>query len=92
VLGGSGSMLFNTLWETTLQRNVPVDVLSRVSAYDWFGSLTFLPLGFAIVGPLSDAIGVSATLWATAALDVACVTALLLARDVRSLDSGLPRT
>ncbi len=66
VLGGGGAMVFNTLWETTLQRHVPVEALSRVSAYDWFGSLTLAPIGFAIVGPLSDAIGVSTTLVVTA--------------------------
>lgn len=95
VLGGAGGMLFNTLWETTLQRNVPIEVLSRVSAYDWFGSLTLAPIGFAIVGPLSDAIGVSATLAATAAIDIAVVSALLLVRDVRTirgLDTTAART
>jgi len=95
VLGGAGGMLFNTLWETTLQRNVPIEALSRVSAYDWFGSLTLAPIGFAIVGPLSDAIGVSTTLWATAVIDVACVSALLLVRDVRTiggLDTAAPQT
>jgi len=95
VLGGGGVMLFNTLWETTLQQNVPIEALSRVSAYDWFGSLTLAPIGFAIVGPLSDAIGVSTTLWATAVIDVACVSALLLVRDVRTiggLDTAAPQT
>lgn len=90
VLGGTGAMLFNTLWETTLQRNVSIDVLSRVSAYDWFGSLTLAPIGFAVVGPLSDAIGVSTTLFVTAAIDVACVSALLLVRDVRTIGAPAP--
>ena len=31
--------------------------LSRVSAYDWFGSLAFQPLGLAIAGPLAAGIG-----------------------------------
>ncbi len=90
MLGGGGGMLFNTLWETTLQRNVPLGVLSRVSAYDWFGSLTLAPVGFAIVGPLSAAIGVSTMLWLTAALDLACVSALLLVRDVRRIGAPAP--
>ncbi len=85
VLAGIGGMLFNTLWETTVQREVPVEALSRVSAYDWFGSLTLAPIGLLIVGPLSAAIGVSATLWATGALELACASALLLVGDVRTL-------
>jgi hypothetical protein len=32
---GFGNVLFNTLWETTLQQHVPPASLSRVSAYDW---------------------------------------------------------
>ena len=87
VFGGAGGMLFNTLWETTLQQNVPLDVLSRVSAYDWFGSLTLAPIGLAIVGPLSDEIGVSTTLWVTGALDIVFISALLLVRDVRTISA-----
>ncbi len=49
-LGGAGFAVFDTQWQTTMQREVPSEVLSRVSAYDWFGSLVFLPLGYAIVG------------------------------------------
>jgi MFS family permease len=33
----------NTLWETTLQRHIPQASLSRVSSYDFFGSLVFTP-------------------------------------------------
>ena len=45
----------NSLWETALQRHVAPAALSRVSAYDWFGSLAFQPLGLAIAGPLAAA-------------------------------------
>jgi hypothetical protein len=41
-------------------------VLSRVSAYDWFWSLVFQPVGFAIVGPVAAALGTAATLWIAA--------------------------
>lgn len=89
-LAGAGMMLFDTLWETTLQQHVPVEALSRVSAYDWFGSFTLAPIGLALVGPLADAIGVTTTLWATAALQIACISGLLLVRDVRSIGSPDP--
>jgi predicted MFS family arabinose efflux permease len=85
---GAGIMVFNTLWETTLQRHVPPQALSRVSAYDWFGSLTFQPIGFAIVGPLAAGLGMAATLWAAAALQFVLVSALLAVRDVRTLEGG----
>jgi MFS family permease len=49
-LAGCGNMVFNSLWETALQRHVAPAALSRVSAYDWFGSLAFQPLGLASPG------------------------------------------
>ena len=50
-------MLGNSVWESTLQRHIPAESLSRVSAYDWFGSLAFYPLGLAVWGPIADAAG-----------------------------------
>jgi len=49
-LGGVALAIFETQWQTTMQREVPAEVLSRVSAYDWFGSLVFLPLGYRACG------------------------------------------
>ncbi len=54
--------VFNVQWTTTLQREIPEDVLSRVSAYDWIGSLAVLPLGMAFAGPVASSIGISTTL------------------------------
>ena len=56
-------MLGNAVWESTLMRHVPDESLSRVSAYDWFGSLAFQPLGLAIWGPIAALIGISPALW-----------------------------
>ena len=42
---GFGVSIFATLWDTTMQRTIPAAILSRVSAYDWFGSVAFVPLG-----------------------------------------------
>jgi hypothetical protein len=43
-------MLGNSVWESTLQARVPAESPGRVSAYDWFGSLAFNPVGMAICG------------------------------------------
>jgi MFS family permease len=85
VLGGFSLSTFGALWETTLQRNVPSQVLSRVSAYDWLGSLVLLPLGEAAVGPLARVIGSRATLVGAAALIVFAVTLVLLVPAVTGL-------
>jgi MFS family permease len=82
---GFGNMLFNTLWETTLQQHVPPASLSRVSAYDWFGSLLCQPLGLALAGVAAAGIGMGPTLWIAAAVNLAAVAALLAAPSVRQL-------
>ncbi|MDQ3824157.1 MAG: MFS transporter, partial [Actinomycetota bacterium] len=50
------------VWTTTLQEHVPDRALSRVSAYDWLGSLVAMPLGYALAGPAAETIGVDTTL------------------------------
>jgi DHA3 family tetracycline resistance protein-like MFS transporter len=49
VTDGAGMVI----WGTLLQRRVPTEMLGRVSSLDFFVSLAFMPLSFAIVGPLS---------------------------------------
>jgi len=78
VLAGAGLMIFNALWETTLQQQIPLESLSRVTAYDWVGSLALDPVGRAVVGPVAVAVGVSTTLWAAAVVYFG-LTALTLA-------------
>jgi MFS transporter, DHA3 family, tetracycline resistance protein len=44
------------IWGTLLQRRVPTEMLGRVSSLDFFVSLVFMPVSFAIVGPLSKVV------------------------------------
>lgn len=46
------------IWGTLLQRRVPTAMLGRVSSLDFFVSLAFMPVSFAIVGPLSKVVSV----------------------------------
>lgn len=57
-----------TIWFTALQRLIPRESLSRVSSFDWLGSLALNPLGYALVGPLSAAIGERQTMGYAAVL------------------------
>jgi hypothetical protein len=82
---GFGNMLFNTMWETTLQQHIPPGSLSRVSAYDWFGSLLCDPIGLALAGVVAAGIRMSRTLWIAAAVDLAAVAAVLASPGVRHL-------
>jgi zinc transporter ZupT len=44
-----------------------------------------IPLGFAIAGPLADAVGTRATVYGAAALVVAATLPIFAVRDVREL-------
>ena len=88
-VAGAAIMLSNSIWEATLQRFIPSRSLGRVSAYDWFGSMAFMPLGFVIWGPVSEVIGVGATLWITVGVLVAVAVVLLAIPSIRTLvDEG----
>jgi predicted MFS family arabinose efflux permease len=82
-LSGAGMMLGTSVWESTLQRNVQTESLSRVASYDWFGSLAFYPLGLAVWGPVAGLIGVSTSLWLAFGLFLASIAALLAVPDTR---------
>jgi len=91
-LSGAGMALAISVWETTLQRHIPGESLSRVSSYDWFGSLAFYPLGLAIWGPVAAAIGVSTSLWLAFVLAVVATVALISVPDIRHLPASPPPT
>jgi hypothetical protein len=82
IFSGLSIGVAGTLWETTLQQNVPAEALSRVSAYDWMGSTALRPLGLAIVGPIASAIGVKETLLAAFALTMVTSLTLLAVPDM----------
>jgi MFS family permease len=54
---GVGLTLFEIWWDTALAERIPPHLLSRVTAYDWMGSLALLPLSFALAGPVGEAVG-----------------------------------
>jgi MFS family permease len=85
LVSGAGMMVGMSVWESTLQRHIPGESLSRVSSYDWFGSMAFYPLGLAIWGPVAAAIGVGVALWLAFGIGVVAVLALLSVPDIRRL-------
>ncbi|MGI8714942.1 MAG: MFS transporter [Solirubrobacteraceae bacterium] len=85
---GFGFSLFEVWWETALVRHIPPQALSRVSAYDWMGSLALLPLGFAIAGPLAGAVGARTVLGVGGAAAFVMVLLALIPRSTRSLSGA----
>jgi MFS family permease len=87
VVSGVGIAVFGVLWDTTLQQHIPSAVLSRVSAYDWLGSIALAPIGFVMAGTLADALGVSGALWLAAGWTVLASAAVLAVPSVRHLEA-----
>jgi predicted MFS family arabinose efflux permease len=85
-IGGIGTEIFGVLWETTLQQEISQETLSRVSAYDALGSFVLIPLGVAAAGPVAQAIGTRETILGAAALSLTVTLAVLLVRDVRTIE------
>jgi predicted MFS family arabinose efflux permease len=81
----AGLSIHLTLWFTVFQREVPEHAQSRVSSYDALGSFVLLPVGAALAGPAAVAFGVSETLWAAAAISLACTVILVSLPSVRAI-------
>jgi MFS family permease len=85
-VAGLGVEVFSILWVSALQRHIPPERLSRVSAYDSLGSFAFMPIGLVLAGPVASALGgAHHALWLTTALIAAPTFAVLGVRDVRTI-------
>lgn len=82
---GLGMDTFTVLWQTTMQREVPPEALSRVASYDAFGSMVFGPVGVLLAGPAAVHFGAHRALLACAGLIVVSTLLALLSREVRTL-------
>lgn len=74
-----------TLWETSIQEHIPATAVSRVGSYDLFVATGLLPFGTAIAGPVSEGLGLQATLVGMSAIGVLAAACVLLVPAVRSL-------
>lgn len=72
-------------WTVTMARNIPPDMLARVSSYDVLGSVMTMPAGALIAGPLGTAIGISHAQYAAAAAIVIASVLALIPRDIRTM-------
>ena len=73
-------------WMTTLQTNVPEEAMSRVGAYDAFGSLAFAPIGLFLAGPLTHAVGPRTALITAGSVALIAALTPLLSHEVRHLE------
>jgi MFS family permease len=62
VVAGFSFSLGSVIYETGIQHEIAPEKLSRVSAYSWMCAMVFLPLGYALAGPIAAGVGMSAYL------------------------------
>jgi predicted MFS family arabinose efflux permease len=74
--------LWGAIWTTALQKEVPRDSLSRVSAFDGMGSLSLRPLGLAIAAPVADWLGLTHALEIFAGISAVAIAATLVVPQV----------
>lgn len=85
LVSGVAIEVFGVSWMTTLHQEIPEEKFSRVSAYDWFGSVSMLPLATALAGPAETLFGRTQALWGCAVLVVVATALVLAVPDVRRL-------
>jgi MFS family permease len=82
---GFGWSLMGVWWETALAQHIPPGALSRVSAWDWMGSLALLPLGYVLSGPLAGAVGARTVLGVGSVIGIGLLVIGVLPRQTRAL-------
>jgi hypothetical protein len=82
---GAANDAYLVLFDTTIQRLIPRDLLARVISFDWFSDAATKPPGLAVVGPIAARVGMSTVFWA-AAIGALAVTALtVIVHEVRTM-------
>ncbi len=85
LLWGMTIDLWTTIWSTAMAREVPREALSRVSSFDAMGTMLLRPVGLAIAGPLSMAIGISTTLYGLAIFSALFILGMLALPAMRNM-------
>ncbi len=88
---GMAVVVWLTLWTTTMQREIPADMLSRVSSIELLGNQAFAPLGFALAGPLAALLGTRGAFLLAAAVVMANIAAVLAVPSARAIGAAPAR-
>ncbi|HEX8102991.1 MAG TPA: MFS transporter [Solirubrobacteraceae bacterium] len=85
VAGGGGLALFEVWWQTALAQRIPPHQLSRVTSYDYLGSLTLMPAGYLLAGPVAASLGARPVLLGGGAVALGLIALALLPGETRRL-------
>ena len=83
---GVGASVGQVVWGTLMHTLVPRELLGRVSSLDWMVSISLVPLWYAIVGPVAQAIGARETILAAGLLGGTAPIAFLFLPGMRDTE------
>ncbi len=89
-IAAAGITVEGSLFWTAMQQAVPAEATSRVTSWDYAATMSIMPLGYVLVGPLEKAVGIGAALVACSAAVIAVTTTCFIVRDVRMLERVPP--
>ncbi|MFC9848832.1 MFS transporter [Streptomyces sp. NPDC060223] len=84
-LAGAGLAFWAVIWTTTVQTQIPPELLNRVYAYDVAGSLVSMALGRSLAGPLASLVGQRTLMVFATVLGLLCSGLLLAVPAIRQL-------
>ncbi|MBD0670726.1 MFS transporter [Streptomyces sp. CBMA156] len=84
LVAGAGSAVCGTLYSTTTQKWVPVELLGRMTAFGTLGAFALGPLGLAAAGPLADRLGTGRVLLLGSVWQLAAGAVVLAVPAVRN--------
>ncbi|MBO8199218.1 MFS transporter [Streptomyces smyrnaeus] len=82
---GVGGGIWSVMWATSVQTQVPGQILNRIHAYEVAGSLAMMPVGQALAGPAAQLLGGRTVLLAGGVIMVGISAALLSVPAIRDL-------
>ncbi|WP_411079656.1 MFS transporter [Streptomyces sp. cmx-18-6] len=82
---GIGLGIWGVMWATSVQTQVPGEMLNRIHAYEVAGSVGMYPIGSALAGPAVGAFGTDRVLLVGVVVSCLAAVALLATRPIRSL-------
>ncbi|MFE6776648.1 MFS transporter [Streptomyces sp. NPDC057702] len=85
IVVGVGITFWGVMWATSVQTQVPGEVLNRVHAYEVAGSVGMFPVGSALAGPAVGAFSTDGVLMVGVVVALLTAASLLLARPIRTL-------
>jgi MFS family permease len=85
LVAGAGGALFSTFWLTSMQQQLPAEVMARGSSFVTFGSFSLGALGLAVAGPAAQTVGITRVLGAGALWSVLSSVVVVALPQVRAV-------